>query len=122
VNAHEACMLEPKDWTVIDMPKNRGELLALRPSNGSEMTARQFLSLQRGQVEVWLRSAGGRLAACVYKPRRSGVCGDNPRMVQFEPTASGTAARTALEIVCVTSRQPHNKPLQPIARADARAG
>ena len=115
VGAHEACILKPKDWAVIDVPTNRAELLALRPSNGSQTTARQFLWLQPGEVEVWLRNAGGRLAACVYKPRRSGACsGSNPRMVEFEPTGSGTAARVALEIVCVTSREPHNKPLQPI--------
>lgn len=110
VGAHEACILKPKDWAVIEVPTIRAAILALRPSNDSQTTARQFLWSQPGEVEVWLRNTSGRLAACVYDPRRSGVCsGGNPRMVEFEPTTSGTAARVALEIVCVTSREPLNK-------------
>ena len=122
-DVHKACILKPKDWAVIDVPTNRAEILALRPSNNSQTTARQFLWLQPGEIEVWLRNASGRVAACVYEPRRSGACsGGNPRMVEFEPTTSGTSARVALEMVCVTSREPHNKSLQPIARENARSG
>lgn len=100
VDAHEACMLNPREWSKIDAPSNRAELMALRPNNIMENTVQQHLHPSSTDVEAWLRKANGDLSVCVYDPTASACGTGNARAVEFQSTASGFTARIALEVVC----------------------
>jgi hypothetical protein len=119
LGVHQACMLNPQEWSDIDTPADRAELMSQRPINDPQITVQQHLAMQSHDVERWLRSANGKLSVCVYDPLNS-PCGDgNARMVEFERAGGGLVARMALEVVCVTLREPHNKPLVPTRNCEA---
>jgi hypothetical protein len=119
LGAHQACMLDPQEWSDIDTPANRAELLSQRPKNSPETTVQQHLAMQSHDVERWLRSADGKLSVCVYDPLKSLCNGGKVRMVEFEQAGGGLVARMALEVVCVTLREPADKPLVPTRNGEA---
>jgi hypothetical protein len=108
LGAHQGCMLDPQEWSVIDTPADRAELLSQRPINSPETTVQQHLAMRSHDVERWLRSANGKLSVCVYDPLKSLCGGGSARIVEFEQAGNALVARMALEVVCATLREPRN--------------